>query len=138
MKKQLLLGLFIAIIFYAPTQASIRQAALRVEGNLEPASISQKSVNYLTSSRFMPASQSLSIQGLDQPSNPTAQETATPTSTQPAEKKNLSPTRTPRPTSTPMVIPPSANPSTTTLMILVSLIAVIVVVVGVWLNRPEK
>lgn len=138
MKKQMLLGLLIAIFFFAPTQAGISRADLRVEGNLKPAAFSQKPVNYLITSRIIPTNQSVSTQGLEQPTNQIAQETVTPTPTRTPEKKNPSPTRTPRPTSTPVVIPPSANPNTTTLMILVSLIAVIVVVVGVWLNRPEK
>jgi hypothetical protein len=138
MKKQLLLGCFIAIILCAPIQASISHAALRVKSTLEPAPISQISDNDSDTSLVNSAGMSTSFRGLEQPSNQLPEETATPTLTQPPEKKNLAPTRTPRPTSTPIPIPPSASPSATTLMILVSLIAVIVVVVGVWLNRPEK
>jgi hypothetical protein len=63
--------------------------------------------------------------------------TATPTSA-PPEKKNSPPTRTPRPTTTPVPIPPAADPNATSLMILFGLIAVIVVVVGVWLNRSDR
>lgn len=134
MNKQLLLGFFIAIITCTSTQASISQAALR----FQRAYISQKSAYPFTASLTMSASQDALIKELDTQTNPTTQETATPTPTQPPDKKNLAPTRTPRPTSTPVTIPPSANPNTSTLMILVSLIAVIVVVVGVWLNRSEK
>lgn len=75
---------------------------------------------------------------LDQPFNQPSEGTPTPTLTQQPEKKNLAPTRTPRPTTTPVPIPPAANPNATSLMILFGLIAVIVVVVGVWLNRSDK
>jgi hypothetical protein len=63
--------------------------------------------------------------------------TITPTSAPPA-KKNSPPTRTPRPTSTPVPIPPAADPNATSLMILFGLITVIVVIVGVWLNRSDR
>jgi hypothetical protein len=138
MNKQLLLGFFIAIIACTSNQANMSQAVLQVKNKLEHASVSQKSAYLLTSSFIMSASQVASVKRLDRQSSQTPQETPTPTPTQPPDKKNLAPTHTPRPTSTPMVIPPSTNPNTSTLMILVSLIAVIVVVVGVWINRPEK
>jgi hypothetical protein len=138
MKKQVLLGLFIAIILLALTQASISHAASRVKHNLDAASISQKSANYTAFSFTILASQVESSQRLAQPSYQITQETPTPTITQPPVKESPTPTRKTRPTSTPIAIPPAASPSATTLMILVSLIAVIVVVVGVWINRPEK
>jgi hypothetical protein len=138
MKKQLLLGLFLTLVIYATTQASMIQNTMQFLKNLGTVSVSQKTANSLTSSFLTSASRRASIQRLDQPTNQISQGTATPTFTNPPEKKNLAPTRTPRPTTTPMPIPPSANPNATTLMIIFGLIAVIVVIVGVWLNRSEK
>jgi hypothetical protein len=74
----------------------------------------------------------------NQPGDQISEGTPTPTLTQQPEKKNVAPTRTPRPTTTPVPIPPAANPNATSLMILFGLIAVIVVIVGVWLNRSDK
>jgi hypothetical protein len=138
MKKQLLLGLYIAIILCAPTQVSNSHAAPLVKHNLDIAPNSQKSAKHPATSITIFASRGETLQRLAQPIDQIAQETPTPTITPPPVKKNLTPTRKPRPTSTPIPIPPSASPSATTLMILVSLIAVIVVIVGVWLNRSEK
>lgn len=47
------------------------------------------------------------------------------------------PTRTPRPTATPPVIPPSADPSRSNMMIVFGVLAVCVVLVGVWINRDR-
>lgn len=138
MKKQLLLGLFIAIILYASSQASISHAASGVKHNLYISSKSKVSANYTASSYTVFASQGESSQRLAQVTNQITQETPTPTITPPPVKQNPTPTRKPRPTSTPIAIPPAASPGATTLMILVSLIAVIVVIVGVWMNRSEK
>jgi len=48
------------------------------------------------------------------------------------------PTKTPRPTKTPLAIPPSQNVSQTNLMILFVALAVVVVLIGVWINRERK
>ena len=42
------------------------------------------------------------------------------------------------PTPTPMSIPPSAGPNWIQLMVGVVLIAVLIVIVGVWINRKES
>ena len=138
MKKQLLLGLFIAIILCALTQTSISQAASRDKPNPDTASISPIAANYTTPSFAIFASRAETSQRLIQHFNQTTQETPTPTITPSPVTNSPTPTRKPRPTPTPITIPPSANPNVTTLMILVCLFAVIVVIVGVWLNRPEK
>jgi len=41
------------------------------------------------------------------------------------------------PTPIPMIIPPSAGPNWIQLMVGVALIAVLIVIVGVWINRKE-
>ena len=46
-------------------------------------------------------------------------------------------TKTPRPTSTPVPIPPPPEPMSLNLMILFGIIAVIVVLIGVWINRKR-
>jgi len=48
------------------------------------------------------------------------------------------PTRTPKPSPTPPTIPPSQNIGQTNLMILFVILAVIVVLIGVWLNREKN
>jgi hypothetical protein len=55
------------------------------------------------------------------------------------ENENLAakPTRTPRPTSTPVPIPPPAEPLSLNLMILFGALAVLVVFIGVWINRKK-
>jgi hypothetical protein len=55
----------------------------------------------------------------------------------PAELQGAKPTRTPRPTSTPVPIPPPAEPLSLNLMILFGLLAVIIVLIGVWINRKK-
>ncbi len=80
----------------------------------------------------------MNVASLNQPFFQAPEATATPTLPPPPEKKNSAPTRTPRPTSTPVPIPPAADPNATSLMILFGLIAVMVVIVGVWLNRSDK
>jgi cyanophycinase-like exopeptidase len=45
------------------------------------------------------------------------------------------PTRTPRPTGTPVPTPPPSDPGTTNLMVFFGVLSVVVVIVGVWLNR---
>ena len=47
------------------------------------------------------------------------------------------PTRTPRPTSTPVPIPPPQDPGKMNTMIFFGVVAVIVVIVGVWINREK-
>lgn len=49
--------------------------------------------------------------------------------------KNAQPTKTPRPTSTPPVIPPPADPGASTVMIGLAIMAVSVILFGFWLNR---
>lgn len=46
-----------------------------------------------------------------------------------------SPTSTPRPTATPIPTPPPADPGTTNLMVTLSTIIIVIILVGVWLNR---
>lgn len=50
----------------------------------------------------------------------------------------LEPTKTPRPTRTPLTIPPPQNETQTNLMIMFMALAVVVVIIGVWLNRERK
>ena len=45
------------------------------------------------------------------------------------------PTKTPRPTGTPVATPPPSDPGTTNLMVFFGVLSVVVVIVGVWLNR---
>jgi hypothetical protein len=45
------------------------------------------------------------------------------------------PTRTPKPTSTPPVIPPPASPASTGLMILLATLVMAVILGGIWINR---
>ena len=49
----------------------------------------------------------------------------------------VKPTRTPRPTITPPVIPPPQSASQTNLMIIFVILAVLIVIVGVWINRER-
>jgi len=42
------------------------------------------------------------------------------------------PTRTPRPTSTPVSLPPSPNPTITNLMVILGIITVMIILFGVW------
>lgn len=74
---------------------------------------------------------------------PVTTETPQPSSTSlPAtempEENSKKPTKTPKPTMTPPTIPPSQNVSQTNFMILFVVLAAIVVVVGVWINRERK
>lgn len=50
-------------------------------------------------------------------------------------QKTLQPTKTPKPTSTPPVIPPPADPSATSVMIILAVFMVMVILFGFWLNR---
>jgi hypothetical protein len=137
MKKQLLLvSLFLNIFAFATSQNGINNISLQLVNNLNEISSSQRLPTYLTNSFTISAGLSAPVQLVNQPANQISE--STPTPTQPPEKKNLAPTRTPRPTTTPVLIPPAANPNATSLMILFGLIAVIVVIVGVWLNRSDK
>lgn len=54
-----------------------------------------------------------------------------------SELQAVKPTRTPRPTSTPVPIPPPAEPLSLSLMILFGVLAVIVVLIGIWINRKK-
>lgn len=47
------------------------------------------------------------------------------------------PTRTPKPTSTPIATPPPADPGTINMMIIFGVIAVIIIIIGVWINRQR-
>ena len=51
------------------------------------------------------------------------------------EPSGKPPTRTPRPTGTPVATPPPSDPGTTNLMVFFGVLSVVVVIVGVWLNR---
>ena len=74
-----------------------------------------------------------------EPPTPTQTPTLTPTFTpSPTTTETPDPskaTRTPRPTRTPVPIPPSADIGRTNAMIGLSILAVVVVIFGVWLNR---
>lgn len=52
--------------------------------------------------------------------------------------KQAEPTRTPRPTITPPAIPPPQNEAQSNIMILFMALAVLVVIIGLWLNRERK
>lgn len=45
------------------------------------------------------------------------------------------PTRTPRPTGTPPVIPPPADPTSTNLLIIFAAVIVTIILLGIWINR---
>jgi hypothetical protein len=49
--------------------------------------------------------------------------------------KNILSTKTPKPTGTPPVIPPPADPGATNMMIGLAILPVIVILFGFWLNR---
>ena len=53
----------------------------------------------------------------------------------PTKKIPKGQTRTPRPTATPPDIPPPADPNQAKLMIFFSIVAVSIILIGVWLNR---
>ena len=53
------------------------------------------------------------------------------------ENQKKQPTRTPRPTPTPLVIPPPADPNSSNLIVLLGILSVLIVLVGVWLNRKQ-
>jgi len=53
-------------------------------------------------------------------------------------KVQSEPTKTPRPTITPPTIPPPQNEAQTNMMILFMALAVMVVILGLWLNRERK
>jgi hypothetical protein len=68
--------------------------------------------------------------------------TLIPTITAPVEPPTETPeppdpTRTPKPTSTPIATPPPADPETINMMIIFGVIAVIVIIIGVWINRQR-
>jgi len=46
-------------------------------------------------------------------------------------------TRTPKPTSTPIPIPPPSNPTLSNLMILIAGLILLVILFGVWINRTQ-
>lgn len=48
-----------------------------------------------------------------------------------------SPTVRIKPTATPLVIPPPTNPSTRRLMVVFGVLIVVVVIVGIWINRER-
>lgn len=54
-----------------------------------------------------------------------------------AVAKQQNPTRTPRPTSTPVPIPPPTDYAMNNMMIVFGMVAVIVVIIGVWINREK-
>jgi len=66
----------------------------------------------------------------------TAEPTGTPTPSPSATATNApAPTKTHRPTPTPLVIPPPPNELVNTSAILLSILVVMIVVLGVWINR---
>jgi hypothetical protein len=139
MRKQLLLiALLINLAAFTVSQVDRSDAALpqvdRIKNSADSViQAAQKAALSMTTRASFASNYSL-----NQPFNQISESTPTPTLTQQPEKKNIAPTRTPRPTTTPVPIPPAANPNATSLMILFGLIAVIVVIVGVWLNRSDK
>jgi hypothetical protein len=138
MKKVLLLmSLLINLFIFATLPKSLNNIALQLVINLNKPASSKIMTTHFTSYRTNDDPPE-AFQAPKQPADQISEGTPTPTFTQPADKKNSAPTRTPRPTTTPMPIPPPANPNATSLMILFGLIAVIIVIVGVWSNRPEK
>lgn len=48
------------------------------------------------------------------------------------------PTRTPRPTGTPIPVPPPSDPDTNSMLIGLGIIAALVVLFGVWVNRSAR
>jgi hypothetical protein len=135
----LLLGLFLNLVTFATFTASTFNPSLLNAANLNQTPSPLTVVIPATTSPALPANTSTSNQPLFNESlDETEDVTSTPTVTPPSQKKIPAPTHTLRPTSTPVPIPPPANPSATSLMILFGLIAVIVVVVGVWINRPNR
>lgn len=68
----------------------------------------------------------------------TATVVATPTPIPPTEEQRAArPTRTPRPTATPPTIPPPSDIEKNNLMIGFGLLIVIVICIGVWINRDR-
>jgi hypothetical protein len=64
--------------------------------------------------------------------------TETPTPSPGAVTPTLTPTRTPRPTATPIIPPPPSNPDYLRLMIALGIIMVIVLLLGIWINRKHS
>jgi hypothetical protein len=139
MRKQLLLMiLFLTFVALAASQANRTNNASQQTNKMDMKVHARLLGAYIPAPFTSTGATFASLHSVDQPFHQISEFTATPTITQPPEKKNSAPTRTPRPTATPIPIPPAANPNATSLMILFGLIAVIVVIVGVWLNRSEK
>lgn len=71
--------------------------------------------------------------------SPTQLSATTPTLTAPALEEiwidQSTPTKSPRPTPTPLTLPPPADPGRTNMMIGFGVLSVIVVILGIWLNR---
>ena len=78
------------------------------------------------------ALQSLEVQTLSSEQNNTLYQAETPTA------KKVKPTRTPKPTITPPAIPPPQDDSQTNLMILFGVLTVIIIIIGVWINRGRR
>ncbi len=73
-------------------------------------------------------------------STPTPTVTSSPSPTLPTTEEpsiEVTTTKTPRSTSTPPVIPPSANPHSANIMIAISLLLAVIVFLGAWLNRQR-
>jgi hypothetical protein len=67
-----------------------------------------------------------------------AAETVTPSPTAaPQTSEPVEPTRTPKPTATPVPTPPPSDPGKIRLMIGFGILAVIVIIFGVWINRQR-
>jgi hypothetical protein len=64
--------------------------------------------------------------------------TTTPSATPRQVTPTLTPTKTPRPTATPVFVPPPSDPDYLRLMIALSVIMVVVLMIGVWINREHN
>lgn len=59
-------------------------------------------------------------------------------SSAPEKKQKINqPTKTPKPTGTPPVIPPPADPGASNIMVGLALVSVIIILFGFWLNRQR-
>jgi hypothetical protein len=64
--------------------------------------------------------------------------TETPTPTPGTPTPVITPTKTPKPTPTPIFVPPPSDPEYLRLMIALGFIIVIILVIGIWINRKHN